>query len=245
MSIISINSNRATFYSAILLLSGVLAGCTTIPPTKLCTPLEQKQLKKQYLLTQSALDRKEAELSRLRKTSSQDRCVGSLFTSAVKSAQCTKLLTRTDRLASETQTLRERLNELNMALAGRASPSKHVKSCKASWVASPKKPQLKTVHIPQQKFKATAKAHAEMSSAIALPAYETPAPVEVEKVDYTSSAAVQSSDITPTHVAPAKIAPPVERPYTANANVRVVGSEFFPDQSALASQPTPDHAPAP
>ncbi|MCH4539213.1 hypothetical protein DK867_13220 [Ochrobactrum sp. POC9] len=245
MFFISINSNRTLFYSTLLILSGALAGCTTIPPAELCTPAEQKQLKKQHLITQSALDRKEAELSRLKKTSAQNRCVGSLFTPAVKSAQCKELLTRTDRVVTESQTLRERLNELNMALAGRPSLSKYVKSCKASWVASPKKPQSKTVLVRRQKFKATARPHDEMASTIAMPAYETPASAEVEKVDYTSSATVQTSNTTPAYVAPVKLAPPVERPYTSNAKVRVVGSEFFPDQSVPASQPVPDHAPAP
>ncbi len=160
----------------------------------------------------------------MRKTATQNRCVGSLFTPAVKSARCTKLLTRTDHLVTETQTLRERVNELNMALAGRPSASKHVKSCNASRVASPKKPLSKTVHVPQQKSGGIAKPSVEMANSIALPAYETPAPVETEKVDYTSSATVQTSNITPAYVAPVATTPPVERPYTANAKVRVVGS---------------------
>lgn len=245
MSFISINSNRSLTYSVVLIFSGILAGCTTIRPPESCTPAEQIQLKKQLRVTQSLLDRKEAELSQMRKTSAQNRCVGILFTPAVKSAQCTKLLTRTDHLVTETQTLRERVNELNMALAGRPSPSKHVKLCKASWVVSPKKPQSKTVHVPQRKSRGIAKPSAEMANSIALPAYETPAPVETEKVDYTSSATVQTSNTTPAYVAPVATTPPVERPYTANAKVRVVGSGFFPDQSTPASQPTPAHAPAP
>lgn len=233
-------SHRSLIYSAIVIFCGVLSGCTTIPSKDLCTPAEQKQLEKQRLVTQSDLDRKAAELSRLKKTLAQDRCVGSLFTPAVKSAQCTKLLSRTDRLMTETQALRERLNELDMALTGRPSSSKYVKSCKASWVVSPRKHHSKTAHVSRHKLKATAKT----VSTITLPAYETHAPVEEKKVDYTSSAAVHTSDTISAPIAPNETIAPVERPYTANANVRVVGSKFFPDQSAPASRPVPDHAPA-
>lgn len=241
MSIFPLKYNRGLFYSALFIVSGVLAGCTTIRPTESCTPAEQKQLKKQLVVTQSLLDRTEADLSRLRKTATEDRCVGGVFTPVVKSLQCTTLLTRTDRLATETQTLRERLHELNMALAGRPSPSKHVKSCKASWVVPHKKPQAKNAHVPQRKI---AKPSAELTSKITLPAYASPDPVEAEEVDFSSSATVQTLN-TPANVAPVTPTPPVERSYTTNTNVRVVGSEFFQDQSTPVSQPVPAHAPAP
>lgn len=247
MSIILFKHNGRLFYSIILMFVGLLTGCTTIHPTKLCTLTEQKQLKRQLLVTQSLIDRKEAELSHSRKDAAEDHCVGSLFTPAVKSARCTKLLVRTKRLATETKTLRERLNELNLALVGRASPSKHVKSCKASWVVSPQKPQKpqsKIVHVLQRKPKAIAKPHVKMASAIVVPVYEIPAPIEAEKLDYTPSSTVPIST-APVYVAPAAITPPLERPYTANANVRIVGSEFFPDQSALTSQPVPVHEAVP
>lgn len=244
MSIISKNSNRILFSSILLTFFSVLTGCTTTRPTELCTPFEQRQLKQQLITTQSLLDRKEADLSRARQAVAQDRCVGSLFTSAVKSAQCAKLRAKTDNLTTEIQTLRERLNELNLALAGRPSPAKHVKSCKASWVVSHKKPRSKTANTSQRKLKAmTAKPHAGLASTITLPAYTSPAPVKAEDVDYTSSATVQTSN-PPAYVAPVTATPPVERPYTTNAKVRVVGSEFFQDQSAPANQPAPVHAPA-
>ncbi len=244
MSIISLCPNRKLFYSVLLIASAALAGCTTTAPRDLCTPAEQKQLKKHLLSTQSLLDQKEASLSRLRATATQDRCMGSLFTPAVKSAQCAKLLTKTDKLKTETQTLRERVHELNMALAGRPSPSRHVKSCRASWIVTPKKPRSKTVLIPQQKSKTITRPKAKIASAIALPVYEIPAPIKAEKVDYIPASTVQTSN-TPAYVAPVTSAPPVERPYTENTKVRVVGSDFFPDQSALAGQPAPAHAPAP
>ncbi|MHC5230323.1 hypothetical protein [Brucella sp. LJL56] len=233
--------NKSLFYSIFFMISGVLAGCTTIRPTEMCTPTEQKQLKKQLLVTQSLLDRKEMDLSRLRKTITEDRCLGGVFTPAVKSSQCTTLLTRTDRLATETQTLRERLHELNMALAGRPSPSRHVKSCKVSWVVLHKKPQAKTAHVPQRKI---AKPSAELTSKITLPAYASPNPVEAEKVEFSSSATVQTVN-TPTYVAPVTPTLPMERSYTTNTKVRLVGSEFFQDQSTPAIQPVPAHAPAP
>lgn len=233
--------NKSLFYSVLFIISGALSGCTTIRPTEMCTPTEQKQLKKQLLVTQSLLDRKEMDLSRLRKTITEDRCLGGVFTPAVKSSQCTTLLTRTDRLATEIQTLRERLHELNMALAGRPSPSRHVKSCKASWVVFHKKSQAKTAHVPQRKI---AKPSAELTSKITLPAYASPDPVEAEEVNFSSSATAQTVN-TPAYVAPVTPAPPVNRSYTTNGNVRVVGSTFFPDQSAPASQPVPVHAPAP
>lgn len=244
MSSISFKHNRRLSYPILLMFAGLLTGCTTIPSTKLCTPTEQRQLKRQLLATQSLIDRKEAELSRSRKDAAEDHCVGSLLTPAVKSARCTKLLVRTKRLATETKILRERLNELDLALVGRTSPSKHVKSCKASWVASPQKPQSKIVHVPQRKPKAIAQSHVKMASAIVRPVYEIPTPIEAEKVDYTPSSTVPIST-APVYVAPAAITPPLERPYTANAKVRVVGSEFFPDQSALTSRLVPVHEAVP
>jgi len=243
MSIISIRSNRKSLYSVLLVFCGGLAGCTTIPPEELCTPTQQKQLNKQLLATQSIADRKEAELARLKKAAVHQHCVGSLFTPAAKSAQCTQLLAKTDRLTTETQTLRERIYELNMALAGRPSPSKQVKSCKATWVVPPKKFQSKTGHAPHRRSKPVAKPRAQMTSTIALPVYEIPAPAKVEKLDYSPSK-VQTSN-SPTYIAPVQTTPTGEHPYVANTKVRVVGPEFFQDQSTLASQPTPVLAPAP
>ncbi|MBB3215008.1 hypothetical protein FHW72_000054 [Ochrobactrum sp. RC6B] len=244
MSIISQCSNRNLFYSVLLIVSGALAGCTTVPPAELCSPKEQKQLRKQLLITRSLLDRNETNLSVLRKTATQDRCLGTLFAPAAKSEQCTKLLTKMDRLTAETRTLHERVHELNMALAGRTSPSRHVKSCKASWVVVPKKVQPKAAYIPQRKIKTPARPITKSVATVTLPVYQTVAPVKAEEVNYKPSPITQTSN-APTYVAPVTSTPPAERAYTANTKVRVVGSEFFPDQSALASQPTPDHAPAP
>lgn len=244
MSNISTSANRILFPSILLTFLGVLTGCTTMRPTESCTPSEQAQLRKQHIVTQSLLDRKEADLSRMRRTVARNQCAASVFAPAVKTAQCTKWRTRTDNLTIEVQTLRERLHELNLALVGRPSPSRHVKSCKASWVVPHRKLQSKTANTPQRKPKtATDKPRAELATRITVPAYTAPAPAKAEEVDYTPSAKIQTSD-TPAYVAPATAARPMERSYTANAKVRVVGSEFFQDQSAPEDRPVPAHAPA-
>lgn len=244
MSIISTYSNRILFYSVLSIVSGSLAGCTTVPPAELCSPAEQKQLRKHLLATESLLDRKEADLAVLRKKAIQDRCSGGLFIPVAKSAQCTKLHTKTDRLTAETQTLRERVHELNMTLAGRPSASKHIKSCKASWVVIPKKIQSKPIRIPAKKTETTAGPSTEMVATGALPVYTTPAPVAADEVNDKPTSTVLTPNGS-TYVAPVTTTPPAERTYTPNTKVRVVGSEFFPDQSGLTSQPTPAHAPAP
>ena len=69
-----------------------------------------------------------------------------------------------------------------------------------------------------------------------------PTTIEAEEADYTPSAAMQASDL-PTYIAPVTAAPPAVRPYAENIKVRVVGSEFFQDQSAPADRLVPAHAP--
>ena len=242
-----IHTNKIFFISILIIMLNVLAGCTTIRPTELCTPSQQIQLKKQRTITQSRLDRRVIDLSRIRREVTQNHCVRTFFTPANKSAQCTILLARTNSLTTKVRTLRERLYELDLALAGRPFPFRHVISCKASWgVAQPKKPRLKPTVIRQQKPKtAVPKPRTKLASTVAAPSYTTTLPtlIEAEKVDAPPPPTTQSPEM-PAYIAPVTATPPAERPYVENNEIRVVGSEFFQDQSAPTNRPVPAHAPA-
>ncbi|ENS89724.1 hypothetical protein B984_00785 [Brucella melitensis UK31/99] len=81
-----------------------------------------------------------------------------------------------------------------------------------------------------------------------MPAYTSPAVTDTHPVAYTPSSNSLSDSLpapAENKAQPVTVAPPPERPYVGNSNVRVVGSSFFPDQPAPANQPVPAHAPAP
>lgn len=186
-----------------------MAGCSNTSLEKICKPAQQKRLNRQLLVKQSFSDHKEAELSRSRKAAVHQRCVGSLFSPAVKSPQYTKLLARTDRLTTETETFCECLHELNVTLAARPSTAKHVKSRRAWRVVPPKKPPPKAAHILQRKPKATAKPTTEIvSRAITLPAYETLTPVKAWTTINLSDSATSN---VPKYLAPVASTLPAER----------------------------------
>ncbi len=130
----SFKINVLFFLAALFAMSGILTACTTVRPPEVCSVAEKQRLRKYVTPTEKRLRRKEAELSRKRKAATDERCVGSLFSHAVKSNRCTRLTSRIERLETEIETLQGRLLELNAALAGRPSSSTYVKSCKATWI---------------------------------------------------------------------------------------------------------------
>ncbi len=248
MTIVLAGKTRLSLIVAAITATGILAGCTTTQPVQSCTPKDRSRLVSQIAPTKARLDRNKNELARVRTQLSKERCIGGAFSPKAKSPRCSRLQATADRLQSEIKTLEGRLAELNAVVAGRGSSSVYVQACTASWLASRKTKKV----VKEPKRKASSVRHAALPTTDLA---ETPNP------DYTATSTAETHPVayTPTDTPltdkvqepamsksqPATIAPPPERPYTGNSNVRVVGSSFFPDQSTPANRPTPAHEPVP
>ncbi|MBB5701874.1 uncharacterized protein (UPF0335 family) [Ochrobactrum daejeonense] len=241
----SFKINVLFFLAALFAMSGILTACTTVRPPEVCSVAEKQRLRKYVTPTEKRLRRKEAELSRKRKAATDERCVGSLFSHAVKSNRCTRLTSRIERLETEIETLQGRLLELNAALAGRPSSSTYVKSCKATWIIvrrTRKKP--KSAVAPRKTVAVDERRKRPLNKNTTKPNEETFTDQEIQPINYAPEP-IASAPAMPTYIAPPSGPVPQMRFYNDNSKVRVVGSSFFPDQSAPANQLVPAHAPAP
>ncbi|TPF75945.1 hypothetical protein FHY56_07645 [Brucella gallinifaecis] len=228
----------------------MLSGCTTTQPPELCSSQEILRLNKQIAPIKTRLERNQTRLSKVQADITKESCTGSLFKSAVQSPKCERLKDREKSLTSESKLLKERLNELNAAIAGRAHASQHVKSCTASWLpvrkakkAPPKPAPVKAKAKKIASIDKPAEASGLPVEDYVVPAYSSSQPTQPEAVGYTATP--QSLSQPPKHVAPVTTAPPVERVYSGNTAVRVIGSSFFPDQLKPADPQVPAHEPAP
>ena len=248
--------------AAVVIAAGLLAGCTTTQPVQDCSPKEITRLSAGIAPTQNQLDRHKRKLSHTRGQISKERCNGSLFSPAIESARCDRLKATTNRLENEINKLEGRLSELNAVVAGRPSSSQHVKACSASWM--PKGQIQKAVRkklAPAKKtaVKATKKVEhiKRVSRTYNAPVNRSPDIIKADPMTGlpTVISDVEMPSVKTDNVAPASISaapaasattaiPPIERAYTDNPNVRVVGSSFFPDQSVQEGQPAPARVPA-
>ncbi|MFS2326702.1 hypothetical protein U2P60_15005 [Brucella sp. H1_1004] len=253
-----VDKNFWNFQSAIFAFAaiGILSGCTTTAqPIQPCTTQQITKLSKQIDPTKLKLNAIHKRLSVVRAEIAKERCVGSIFTPENISVRCERLKRQEGNLSSESRSFAERLTDLNAAIAGQPHAGKQVKSCVASWqpeqtirkstrknievkARTPKRQVTKTVKIEK-----VSKVQPAFIEDYVVPAYSPQKTRKTESVAYTPSAHPLSQ--SPTHVAPAAIAPPTERAYSDNEKVRVVGSSFFPDQSKLIGPPAPAHAAAP
>lgn len=238
-------STAVIAFAAIALLSG----CTTTRSLDPCSTLEAARLSKLVALTKATLDKNQMRLSKIRGERTKEHCAGSLFSPASKSAKCERLNAQELILISESRISSERLAEINAAIAGRLHAGQHVKSCVASWL--PKRtvqkavPNIKkrTVHLKPQ-LKAPVKVRPSLAvEDYVVPAYSSSPIIKPETVGYTPYPMPVSN--APSHIAPVTATPPVERAYSDNTKVRVIGSSFFQDQSKPVGPQVPDHAPAP
>ncbi|OCW12954.1 hypothetical protein VY87_03875 [Brucella melitensis] len=250
MAIIFTKKSRLSFILAAVAATGIVAGGTTTQPVQPCTPKERSRLVGQIAPTKARLDRNRKELARVHAQITRERCIGGAFSPKVGSSRCSRLEGTADRLQSEIKMLEDRLTELNAVIAGRGSSSVYVQSCTASWISQRKirkkvkEPTKNKAPARRIADKATEPAPAEL----AMPAYTSPAVTDTHPVAYTPSSNSLSDSLpapAENKAQPVTVAPPPERPYVGNSNVRVVGSSFFPDQPAPANQPVPAHAPAP
>lgn len=235
--------NVFCFLSALLAVSGVLTACTTVRSPEICSAAEKQRLRKFVAPTEKRLQRKETELSRKKKAATNEQCVGSLFSRAVKSDRCIRSMNQIERLESEIGTLQGRLLELNAALAGHPSPSIHVRYCKTTWVtARPHRKKLKSAVAPRKTMPADEGGKPSFGKNTIKPTEETFADQALQPISYVPEP-VASTPPTPTYIAPPSEPVPQVRFYD-DSKIRVVGSSFFPDQSAPANQLVPAHEPA-
>ncbi|MCL7998191.1 hypothetical protein M8994_08050 [Brucella sp. 21LCYQ03] len=229
----------------VLTATAVISGCTTTQPLQLCSNQQIERLSKQIAPTKASLSKNQTQLTSIRIELAKEQCVAGLFTRATKSQKCDRLKSQEDKLNSENKILEERLHETDAAITGRAHPGQHVKSCSASWLpvrvtkkAAPKRPPVKAqVKKVEKPSKPVATAGLPIEDYV-VPAYSSAQPMQAEPIGYTSPSRPISH--APSHVAPVAPTPPVERAYSENANVRVIGSSFFHDQSKPVGPQAPD-----
>lgn len=242
---------KISFFATFAAITSLMAGCTTMKPAQDCKPYEKARLESNIAPTKAQLARYKIERSRVRVEMIEERCTGSLFSPAAKSASCERLGEKLDRLQTLIETLDERLTEMNAAVAGRPSTENQVKSCKASWIpvrtvkkTAPKKSnptlavsrqQAKPAHVRQAKA-----AHKRKEF---IPDYTVPEKPKPDPVAYTPPSQPIATGTAQQNAV--MVTPPAERQYLSdNPGVRLVGSSFFPDQSTPVDQPIPVREPA-
>lgn len=249
------DDSQTNVLATTLTVAALLVGCTTMRPAPDCTPQQIARLSSNIASTKAKLVQSRRKLSRVRIMITREGCRGSLFLPAVESRQCGRLTASADRLETQIRTMGKQLAEMNAAISGKPHPQEHVKACTASWLrpavhkvrkATPKKQEVqatkstRTLTPIKPKVKVAA---GKPIKDIVVPAYAapesariTPAALIIAPIEAETPAPSLAHNRAPT----VKV-PPVERGYSTDSDIRVVGPSFFPDQSTPEGPPVLVH----
>lgn len=239
--------------AAILAIGSIFTGCTTVQKSYICTPQQQARLNIAKVQTTKAIQQLRSSLSSVHLKINQDECRGSLFSKPLKPNKCESYKMQTEKLKSAIKKNQERLYEINAAINGRLHKEDHVKSCSPAWLSSPNRQTRKAPkHLPVVKKKQAVtpvKTVEKMVPNIVIKP-STPLLTDPTHIALPENENKKNAVKPPFYKARPKSEPTIEeksvrleRSYTPNPGVRVVGPTFFADQSAPEDPPSRVHAP--
>lgn len=241
--------------AAILAIGSIIAGCTTVQKSYICTPQQEARLNIAKAQTTKDIQRFRSSLSNVHLKINQDECRRTLFSRPLDSNKCESYKMQTEKLKSAIRKHQERLHEINAALNGRLHKEDHVKSCSPTWLSSPVRQIRKAPkRLPAVKKKQSVTPVKATEKLVPDIVVEPPTPLPTDPAHMPLPENESENKNTPVELPFYKARPKseptieeksvqLERSYIPDPNIRVVGPTFFADQSEPEDPPFRAHEP--
>lgn len=236
--------------AAIFAIGNLIAGCTTIQKSYICTPQQQARLNIAKTQTTKDIQQLRSALTNVHLKMNQDNCRGSLFSGPLKSNKCESYKMQIVKLKSAIKKHQGRLYEINAAINGRLHKEDHVKSCSPTWLSSPVRQTRKApkrLPVVKKKQSVTPVKTVEKLVPDIVVEPSTPLPMDPAHMPLPENESENKNTPVelPFYKARPKSEPTIEeksvrreRSYTPNPSIRVVGPTFFADQSGAEDPPS-------